>query len=133
MTKFDASQANKRWISVAVLAALFSWAGWWSVLQLPINGLTKGLFFVLLFVAVAATLMPALAYLNARFGRFVSPRVYQMRFVRQSLLAGAFAVASAWLQMQRVLSSSLFLILLAVFVLVETFLITREMPPQESP
>lgn len=133
MTKIDPNQANKRWISIAVLVAVFSWAGWWSVIQMPINALTKGLFFVLLFIAVASTLMPALAYLNARFGRFQSPRVYQVRFVRQSVLSGAFVISSSWLQMQRVLSSSLFLILFAVFVLVETFLITREAPPRESP
>lgn len=114
------------------LVALISWAGLWSAVQLPINDLTKTLFFALLFTSVASSMMPAVAYLNARFGRFHSQRVYYARFVRQSVLAGAFVVVIAWLQMRRVLSLTLAWILLAVFVLTETFLITRETPPDES-
>ena len=112
--------------------ALISWAGWWSVIQLPINDLTKTLFFALLFTSIGSSLMPAVAYLNARFGRFHNQRIYYARFVRESILVGAFVVVIAWLQMRRVLSSTLGLILLAVFVLTETFLITRETPPKES-
>jgi predicted neutral ceramidase superfamily lipid hydrolase len=131
MTKFDPSKTSKRWMLYMALAALVSWAGWWSVVQLPINDLTKTLFFVLLFAAIGSSLMPAIAYLNARFGRFRNERTYYARFVRQSILASAFAIAIAWLQMRHVLSSTLALILLAVFVLTETFLITREAPPEE--
>jgi hypothetical protein len=132
MTKFDASKTSRRWMLYVALVALISWAGLWSAVQLPINDLTKTLFFALLFVSVASSMMPAVAYLNARFGRFHSQRVYYARFVRQSVLAGALVVVIAWLQMRRVLSLTLAWILLAVFVLTETFLITREMPPEES-
>jgi hypothetical protein len=132
MTKFDASKTSRRWMLYVALVALISWAGLWSAVQLPINDLTKTLFFALLFICVASSMMPAVAYLNARFGRFYSQRVYYARFVRQSILAGAFVVVIAWLQMRRVLSLTLAWILLAVFVLTETFLITRETPPDES-
>jgi hypothetical protein len=131
MTKFNPDGENKRWMLYAVLITLLAWIGWWSVIQLPINDLTKTLFFVLLFIAIGSTLMPALAYLNARFGRFHDRRVYRLRFVRQSILGGVFVIVLAWLQMRRVLSSTLALILMAVFVLVETFLVTRETPPEE--
>ncbi|MFL7809507.1 MAG: hypothetical protein AB8I80_12800, partial [Anaerolineae bacterium] len=73
-----------------------------------------------------------IAYLNARFGRFQSKRVYQVRFARQSLFSGALVVVVAWLQMQRSLSPTLALIVVAVFILTETFLITREAPADGS-
>lgn len=131
MTKFNPDGENKRWMLYAIFVTLLAWTGWWSIIQLPINDLTKTLFFVFLFVAIGSTLMPALAYLNARFGRFHDKRVYRLRFVRQSIFGGVFAIVLSWLQMRRVLSSTLALILMAVFVLVETFLVTRETPPKE--
>jgi len=131
MAKFDPTKMDKRWMLWVILVALIAWSALWSVIQLPkerMNGLTKALFFVSFYVAISTTLMPAIAYLNARFGRFQSKRVYQVRFVRQSLFSGAFTVIVAWLQMQRRLDPTLALIMMAVFVLTETFLITREMP-----
>jgi hypothetical protein len=131
MAKYDPTKANKRWMLYVVSAAIIAWAAWWSVIQLPINDVTKTLFLALFFVAIVCTTMPALAYLNARFGQFEASRVYRVRFIRQSVMVGAFVVLLAWLQMQRVLGTSLALILLAVFVLIETFLITRESPAKE--
>jgi hypothetical protein len=72
--------------------------------------------------------MPAVAYLNARFAKVTERAVYRWRFARQSVWIGACAVVMAWLQSKRVLTLLLGLILIAVFVLVETFLITRETP-----
>jgi hypothetical protein len=132
MSEFDPSSANKRWMLYVALVALMAWTGFASVVMLPPNELTLPVLFVLLFVCVGSTLMPAIAYLNARFGRFCSEHIYQVRFVRQSILVGAFVVVAAWLQLQRKLSATLGLILLAVFVLTETFLITRESPPKEN-
>jgi hypothetical protein len=132
MARFDPTKMDKRWMLWAILVALLAWSAMWSVIQLPVNTLTKVLFFVALFGAISATLMPAIAYLNARFGRFQSKRVYQVRFARQSLFSGAFIVVVAWLQMQRSLSPTLALILMAVFILTETFLITREAPTDGS-
>jgi hypothetical protein len=128
MAKFDPTKMDKRWMLWVILIALIAWSALWSVIQLPVNGLTKTLFFASFFTAISTTLMPAIAYLNARFGRFQSQRVYQARFTRQSLFSGAFIAIVAWLQTQRALTPTLALIMLAVFVLTETFLITREMP-----
>jgi hypothetical protein len=128
MAKFDPTKMDKRWMLWVILVALMAWSALWSVIQLPVNALTKALFFASFFVAISATLMPAIAYLNARFGQFQNKRVYQVRFARQSLFGGAFIAIVAWLQMQRALSPTLALIMLAVFALTETFLITREMP-----
>ncbi len=132
MAKYDPSKENRRGTAYAILLALIGWIGWWAVLQFPINHLTVALFYVALFVAIGATLMPAVAYLNVRFGRFESKQVFQRRFVRQSVLGGLFVVILAWMQMQRMLTSTLALILLSVFVLTETFLVTREMPSKDG-
>jgi hypothetical protein len=131
MAKYDPTQASKRWMLYVVSGAVIAWAAWWSVVQLPITDVTKTIFLTLLFAAIVCTTMPAFAYLNARFGRFQDDRVYRLRFVRQSILIGSFVVLIAWLQMQRVLGATLALIVLAVFVLIETFLITREPPGNE--
>jgi hypothetical protein len=131
MAKFDPNKMDKRWMLYVIFVAVVAWIGWWSIVQLPINDLTTVLFFGLLFIAIASTLMPALAYLNARFGRFHDARIYRLRFVRQSVFIGILVILLAWLQMQRVLSSTLAMILMAVFVLTETFLVTRETPTEE--
>jgi hypothetical protein len=90
------------------------------------------LFFIALYCAVTTTVMPAVAYLNARFGRCTERRVYQSRFIRPSLWGGLYTGIVAWLQMQRVLNLMLALILIAAFALIETFLITREGPAEEG-
>jgi len=129
MTKFDPAADNKRWTLYVVLAMIASWIGLWGVVsQLDDNGSTRTIFYVLMFVAITSTTMPALAYLNARFGKIRQKGVYRMRFIRQSVWVGICVVLIAWLQSRRVLSLLLGFILIAVFMLVETFLITRESP-----
>ena len=76
-------------------------------------------------------MMPVVSYLNARFGKFSNVRTYGERFVRQSIWIGLFLAVTAWLQMQRALNATLALILMAVLVLIETFMITREAPSEE--
>ena len=105
-----------------VFAAIVSWLVLWGVINLPVNSMTKVFFFSLLFFAITSTFMPAVAYLNARFGRFRSARVYRMRFVRQSIQIGVFVIVIAWLQMQRVLNLTTALILVGVFILVAVLL-----------
>jgi hypothetical protein len=122
---------RKHWILYAVLIALLSWTALYGLVHLPINPVTKALFFVLLFTGIASTVLPPAAYLNARFGRCKNVRVQRVRFVRQSIWSGLLVAVAAWLQMRRALSLTLAVILIAVFVLTETFLITREAPAAE--
>jgi hypothetical protein len=124
----DPASRDRRWMPYALLTALFAWAGLWGVVQLPITDASKVIFFALLFVAIASTAMPPVAYLNARFGRIDSQRVHRARFVRQSIWMGTFVVVAGWLQTRRMLTVTLALILLAVLALTEMFLITREVP-----
>ena len=119
---------SKRWILYVVLIAILSWVGMLSLVQLPVSRTTKTLFFCLLFAAVTTTTMPVIAYLNARFGSLRDPRLYRVRFVRQSIWLGVFAAVAAWLQSRRMLEATLGVILLAVLVLIEAFMITRDNP-----
>lgn len=122
---------RRRWTLYAVFGSLLSWAGLFGTVQLPVNAFTKGLFFSLLFLAVTCTMMPPLSYLNTRFSSNLDRRVHRARFMRQSLWTGIGVVVVAWLQMCRVLNATLLLIVVAVFALIEAFLITRESPEDE--
>jgi hypothetical protein len=131
MSKSDL-KIDKRWMWTVILIAVLSWLGIWGVVQLPITGPTRAIVFVLLFCGVACTSMPPISYLNARFGRCRNRRTFQSRFVRQSIWLGLLVVVLAWLQMRRMLTTTLAMILTAVFGLIETFLLTREQPPRST-
>jgi hypothetical protein len=122
------TDSSKRWMLYAILAAVLLWLGLWGVIQLPITGITRTLFLLVLAGAIATTAMPPVAYMNARFGRCNNERVFHARFVRQSIWLGLLVSVLGWLQMRRILSMTLALILIAVFVLTETFLLTRDRP-----
>ena len=124
--KYDPAAESKRWMLYALSTAALSWAGLWGVVQLPITNASKTVFFGLLFAAIASTAMPAIAYLNIRFGGCRNQRAYRVRFVRQSVWLGLIVVIAGWLQMRRLLDVTLALILVAVFGLTETFLIMRD-------
>jgi hypothetical protein len=128
MSQFDPAQSSMRWMLLVAFVALLSWLGLWGVVQLPVTGATRTLFFVLLFCAITSSAMPPIAYLNARFGRCGDRRIFAARFVRQSIWLGLLIVVLGWLQMRRILTTVLAMILIAVFGLTETFLLTRDRP-----
>ena len=132
MSKYNPTQSSKHWMPYVILIALLSWLALWGLIQLPITGPTRALLFVLLFAAIASTAMPPFSYLNARFGRCRDQRTFQARFVRQSIWLGLLIVVLGWLQMRRMLTTTLAMILIAVFFLTETFLLTRERPPSSA-
>lgn len=132
MSQFDPAKSSKRWMLFTILIAVLSWLGLWGLIQLPVTGPTRTLFLIVLLTAISSTSMPLTAYLNARFGRCRDERTFQARFVRQSIWLGLLIVILAWLQMRRILTTTLALILSAVFILTETFLLTRERPPNSA-
>lgn len=121
---------DKRWTLAILFTAFVSWSALWGVMQLPVGGLSKVIFFVALFGATSCTLMPAVAYLNKRFAS-PPPTVYRFRVLRQSGQLGLMIVVLAWLQMLRVLDWTLTIIVIGIFALIETFLITRDPQPIE--
>ncbi len=112
-------------ILVAVVIAVLSWAGLaWLIFYTRAPLFARVAFFVLLFTALAATFLPLVFYLNDRFAgaeTVADPR----RPLRQSVWAALFFVVCAWLQMIRALHWIVAALLLGVFILLETFFISR--------
>ena len=85
----------------------------------------RWLFFILLYCAATATVLPFAWVLNRRFSRrLVSGGV----LLRESMLAGLWVVTAAWLQMTRTFSAVTGLFLALSLIVVEAFLRLRERP-----
>ena len=122
MINQDASQYG---INLAAgLLFLTGWGGIFVLVQnvLPTPGARWG-FFVLLYMAMVGTVLPFVRFLNHRFiGSFVSSAI----IVRESLWFGLFVTSCAWLQISRVLTWPIALLLALAIVVIEIFLRIRE-------
>jgi hypothetical protein len=119
--------SGKRISAISVFLAILAWLG----LYFLINSFSpktsaRFLFFPLLFVALSTTFVPAAFYLNYRFARPKDQVVSNWRPIRQSGWAALFLVLCAWLQMLRALNWIIAALVLAVFSLIEIFILTRE-------
>ena len=117
----------KKVSALAMFVAILAWLG----LYLLINSFSpktsaRSLFFPLLFLALTTTFVPAAFYLNYRFARPKGQAVSNWRPIRQSGWAAMFLVLCAWLQMLRALNWVIAALVLAVFSLIEVFILTRE-------
>ncbi len=107
---------------LAIGIALLSCGGLGYVIltQSP-SPLTKALFFPLLFLAVASVIIPCLVWLRRRLGQEDEPGVV----LRQGAWAGLYVSLCAGLQLARLLDAIVALVLAAIFVLLEMFLLQR--------
>jgi hypothetical protein len=85
-------------------------------------------FFLLLHIAVTATALPFVRYLNLRFTPLTRQPPSGGVLVRQSVWIGLFAVACAWLQIPRVLTGLVALFVALALIAVEVFIRLREIP-----
>ncbi len=108
-------------LPVSILLSLFGWGGLLvlTYLTLPTLG-PRWLFFFLVVLALTGTFLPVVYFLNRRFPSH--PAVGGEVIIRQSLWFGIYGSLIAWLQMGRVLTLVLALILLCVVILVEGLL-----------
>ncbi len=120
-----ASPAVSRFVPAAFILALVGWAGllYLFFFTLPTLG-PRWLFFFLSVLALTGSFLPAVAYLNRRFPS--TPPPTPVIILRQSLWIGIYGPTLAWLQIGRVLSPLLALLLAIGFVLVEWLLRMRE-------
>jgi hypothetical protein len=120
-----ASPAVSRFVPAAFILALIGWAGllYLFFFTLPTLG-PRWLFFFLSVLALTGSFLPAVAYLNRRFPS--TPPPTPVIILRQSLWIGIYGPTLAWLQIGRVLSPLLALLLAIGFVLVEWLLRMRE-------
>ncbi len=119
-------------IIAALLMIGIGWGGLYSLVtsQLPSVG-QRWLFFILLHLAVAGTMIPFLRYINVRttpITRAVPPSGV---IVRQAVWFGMYAVACAWLQILRALTVPILFFLALAFVVIEIFLRSREIPNEQ--
>jgi hypothetical protein len=118
-------------VGIMIASLILIVVGWGGLYQLVTTTLPRvgqrWLFFVLLHIAVSATVLPFIRYLNIRF----TPVDYDLPpsgvIVRQSVWLGVFAVTCAWLQIPRVLSLPTAFFLALALVVIEVFLRSREL------
>jgi hypothetical protein len=119
--------SGKRISAISVVLAILAWLGLYFLIN-SFNPKTsaRSLFFPLLFVALATTFVPLAFYLNYRFARPKGQIVKNWQPIRQSGWTALFVVLCAWLQMLRALNWIIAALVLAVFSLIEVFILTRE-------
>lgn len=115
----------KAFLPAAVILAVIGWGGliYVFIFTLPTVG-PRWLFFFLSVLAVTGTTLPVIAFLNRRFPS-VPPATAPV-VLRQALWMGIYFPTLAWLQIGRVLTLSMALLLLLGFILIEWLLRLRE-------
>jgi len=92
----------------------------------PILAKPQLLFLSLTFVGLSAGTVPVTSYLNQRFAKPGWFERDKIRLARQGGWVGLFGVLMAYLQLIRALNWTIALVLVGVFILIETFFLTRE-------
>jgi hypothetical protein len=115
----------KTFMPTAIFLAIFGYGG--LVILLIISVPTVGprwLFFFLVFMALTGTALPFTAFLNHRFPSI--PPATAGVILRQAMLVGIYGATLAWLQIGRVLTAALAILLLIGLGLMEFLLRMRE-------
>jgi hypothetical protein len=84
------------------------------------------LFLTFMFLGLSAGTVSVSAYLNHRFAKPGWFERDKIRLVRQGVWVGLFGVLLAYIQVIRALNWTITAVLVGVFILVETFFLTRE-------
>lgn len=114
------------WVYSTTIIALTSLLGLGFVLlTLYDTPTTIILVFFLLFVIFSAGAVPLSVYLNYRFAGKDWRKRDRYRLLRHALGSGVLIVVVAYLQMERYLDWTIAAVLVSVFVLMETFFLTR--------
>ncbi len=116
----------------SLVMAIGGWIGLYYLVttQIPRVG-QRWLFFVLVQIAVAGTIMPILRYINVRLTPITRMPPPSGVIVRQSVWFGLYVVTCAWLQIPRVLTVPMMFFLALAFVVIELFLRSREIPNEQ--
>lgn len=110
--------------------------GWYGLYILVTTTLPRvgqrWIFFALLYVAVAGTVLPFVRYINLRFTPIDADPPPGGVLVRQSVWIGLYVVMCAWLQIPRVLTLPVAFFLALALVVIEIFLRSREISDERS-
>lgn len=107
------------------IIALIGWAGLFLVIitSLPTLG-PRWLFFFFMVLALTGTLLPVIYYLNIRFPSV--PPIGVPVVIRQACWVGVYGGLLAWLQLGRILSTSIGLAIAIGLVVIEGLIRMRE-------
>jgi len=112
-------------IPAAILLALVGWAGLAYLFSSTLPTLwPRWLFFFFSVLAVAGIILPIAAFLNRRFP--TEPPATQNALLREATFVGIYFAALAWLQLGRVLTMALILLLAFGLILIEFLIRLRE-------
>jgi hypothetical protein len=115
----------RNFLPAAVLLTLIGWGGLYALMNFtfPTVG-PRWLFFFLGVLAITGTALPLVAFLNNRFP--TQPPVSPVVIIRESIWFGIYFPTLAWLQLGRVLTPALVLLLAVGFFAIEVLLRMRE-------
>jgi len=109
----------------ALLMALVGWAGLAYLFSSTLPTLwPRWLFFFFSVLAVSGLFLPVAAFLNRRFT--TQPPATQNAIIREAVLVGIYFAALAWLQLGRVLTMPLVVLLAFGLALIEFLIRLRE-------
>ncbi|MFW5713782.1 MAG: hypothetical protein ACOCYU_03845 [Brevefilum sp.] len=119
--KSGAIKFLRTFLPLSIVLSVIGWGGLLIVIRATVPTLgPRWLFFFLGVMALTGPTLPIVYFLNLRFPS--DPPVQEMVVLRQALWVGVFGSTIAWLQLGRVLTTGLALILAGVFVLIEFLL-----------
>lgn len=84
------------------------------------------LLFAFMFLGAGSSVIPISIYLNHRFAKPDWLERDKTRLLRQGTWVGAFLVLVAYLQLTKTFNFTIAAVLAGVFILIETFFLTRE-------
>jgi hypothetical protein len=125
MDNQSSSPPVRNFIPAAIILALIGWGGLYALTNFayPTVG-PRWLFFFLGVLAITGTALPVVAFLNQRFP--TNPPVSPGVIIREATWFGIYFPTLAWLQLGRVLTPALVLLLAVGFFAIEILLRMRE-------
>ena len=121
----QSSPPVRTFIPAAIILALIGWGGLYALLTFTIPTVgPRWLFFFLSVLALTGTSLPVIAFLNQRFP--TDPPVPSGVVVREAIWIGVYFPTLAWLQLGRVLTPALILLLALGLIAIEILLRLRE-------
>jgi hypothetical protein len=123
--KNQSSHQVRNFMPAAIILALIGWGGLYALINFtyPTVG-PRWLFFFLGVLAITGTALPIVAFLNQRFQ--TDPPVSPGVIIREAIWFGIYFPTLAWLQLGRVLTPALVLLLAVGFFAIELLLRIRE-------
>ncbi len=121
----QSSPPVRNFMPAAIILALIGWGGLYALINFtyPTVG-PRWLFFFLGVLAITGTTLPIIAFLNQRFQ--TDPPVSPGVIIREAIWFGIYFPTLAWLQLGRVLTPALVLLLAVGFFAIELLLRIRE-------